>query len=249
VNRWDKNMAFRNGLISFLIIVATAFILIVAGIIILVKFRNGFDKFGFLSILLILIGITMMFFSKKMCIKSARLKEKINVTPLAELRISSNIKSVQEIIESIETLSSFEVNTSNSYGASVEVAAKWKNGTVEMLKGTDTKSSHLELRTFVFDTVENACNSYVYKYKNYEKNYGIMESSGTDNNRYFVTYKNQSRSSAETMYQLMDSCTTYVYFQKNNLLIELWEDKRTADTSKMESYINLLAKRLSKLDE
>ncbi len=191
----------------------------------------------------------MMFFSKKMCIKSARLKEKINVTPLAELRISSNIKSVQEIIESIETLSSFEVNTSNSYGVSAEVATKWKNGTVEMLKGTDTKSSHLELRTFVFDTVENACNSYADKYKNYGKNYGIMESSGTDNDRYFVTYKNQSRSSAETMYQLMDSCTTYVYFQKNNLLIELWEDKRTADTSKMESYINLLVKRLSKLDE
>ncbi|MDP4182322.1 MAG: hypothetical protein Q8942_14685 [Bacillota bacterium] len=84
-------MAFQKGLISFLIIIFTSLILITVGIVLFVKFRNGFNAVRGLSILLILIGIIMILFSKKMCARNARLKGNIDVTPMKELQISSNI--------------------------------------------------------------------------------------------------------------------------------------------------------------
>ncbi len=73
-----------------------------------------------------------------------------------------------------------------------------------------------------------------------------MESSGNQSNRYFATYINQLRASPESLYELMDSYMTYLYFQKNNIVISFWE-MRGQSESKIEQYISLLASRLSKL--
>lgn len=239
-------MAFRHGLISFLIIIVTALILITAGIILFVKFRNGFNTIRVFSIILILIGIIMMLFSKKVCIRNVRLKEDIAITPIKELQISENIKSLKDIMEGIESFNSFNVNTSS--GVNTAVPVKRTDGIVEMLTGIDSKGSHLEIKTYIYDSIQNACNSYDSDYRYYGKHYGIMESSGTKDKRYFITYKNQLRASPESLYELMDSYMTYVYFQKGNVIIELREDRDEDHKSKMESYINLLAKSLSKLE-
>ncbi|HEY9061901.1 MAG TPA: hypothetical protein VIO64_15550 [Pseudobacteroides sp.] len=238
-------MAFRNGLISFLIVIVTSLITIAAGIILIVKFKNGFNALRLTGILLILIAVVMLLFSKKVCIRNVRLKENIVVTPMTNLQISSNIKSVKDIIESIESFSSFEVNTTN--GVNTAVSVKRSDGIIEMLTGVDPKGAHLDIKVSVFDSVENACKSYNFNYKNYSKDYGIMNSSGTENDRYFVTYKNQLRSSAETMFQLTDTYVTYVFFQKGNMIIRLWETRDSGDSSKIDSYINLLSNKLSTL--
>ncbi len=239
-------MAFRHGLISFLIIIVTALILITAGIILFVKFRDGFNTVRVFSILLILIGIIMMLFSKKVCIRNVRLKEDIVITPMKELNIATDVKSLKDIMEGIESFNSFKISTSN--GVNTAVPVKRTDGIVEMLTGTDSKGSHLEVRTFIYDSFNSACKSYDSDYKYYGKLYGIMESSGTINNRHFITYKNQLRASPESLYELMDSYMTYVYFQKGNVIIELREDRDEDHKSKMESYVNLLAKKLSKLE-
>ena len=231
-------MAFRHGLISFLIIIVTSLILITVGIVLLVKFRNGFNAVRGLSILLILIGIIMMLFSKKMCIRNVRLKGNIVVTPLSEMHISHNVKSIKGILEDIESLKEFKVSTTNGVNNA---------GITEMLTGTDDKGSRLEVKILVFDSVESAFKSYNSRYKSYGKDYGIMEKGGAESDRYFITYVNQLRASPESLYELTDSYMTYLYFQKNNIVISLWE-MRGQSESKIEQYINLLANRLSKLD-
>ncbi len=158
-------MVFRNGLISFLIIIVTSLILITVGIILLVKFRNGFNAVRGISILLILIGLIMILFSKKMCIRNVRLKENIDTTPMKELQISSNIKGFKDIMEGIESFNSFEVNTSG--GINTAVPVKRSDGVVEMLTGIDNKGSRLEVQVCVFDSVENACKTYEFYHKSY----------------------------------------------------------------------------------
>ncbi len=179
-----------------------------------------------------------------MCIRNVRLKENIDTTPMKELHISSNIKSFKDIMEGIESFSSFEVNTYG--GINTAVPVKRSDGVVEMLTGIDNKGSRLEVQVCVFDSVENACKTYEFYYKSYGKDYGIMESIGTQSDRYFATYINQLRASPESLYELMDSYMTYLYFQKNNIVISFWE-MRGQSESKMDQYINLLANRLSKL--
>jgi len=88
-------MAFRHGLISFLIIIVTSLILITTGIILLIKFRNGFNAVMVLSILLISVGIIMIIFSKKMCIRNVILKEeKIDIMPMKEANKSEPQKYI-----------------------------------------------------------------------------------------------------------------------------------------------------------
>ena len=238
-------MAFRHGLISFLIIIVASLVLITVGIVLLVKFGNGFNAEMGLSILLISVGIIMILFSKKMCIRNVRLKEKLDIVPMKELQISENVQSFKDIMESIETFTSLEVNTSN--GINTVVPVKRTDGVVEMLTGIDNKGSRLEVQICVFDSVENACKTYDFYYKIYRKNYGIMESNETQDNRYFSTYINQLRASPESLYELMDSYMVYLYFQKSNIVISFWE-MRGQSESKIEKYINLLANRLSKLE-
>ncbi|NLP14112.1 MAG: hypothetical protein GX383_06490 [Clostridium sp.] len=238
-------MAFRNGLINFLIVMVASLILIVVGIILFIIFNNGFNALRLTGILLILTATIMLLFSKKVCIRNVRLKENIVVTPMTELQISSNIESVKEIIESIKSFNSFEVNTVN--GINTAVPVKRSDGIVEMLTAVDSKGSHLDIKVSVFDCVENACKSYEFHYKNYSKDYGIMNSGGTESDRYFVTYKNQLRSSAETMFQLTDIYITYVFFQKQNMIIRLWETRRSGYSSKINDYIDLLSNKLSAL--
>ncbi|KNY30500.1 hypothetical protein [Pseudobacteroides cellulosolvens] len=231
-------MAFRHGLISFLIIIVTSLILIIVGIVLLVKFRNGFNAVRGLSILLILIGIIMILFSKKVCIRNVRLKGNIDVKPLSEMHISQNVQSIKGIMEDIESFKELKVNTTNGVNNA---------GITEMLTGTDDKGSHLEVKILVFDSVESAFKSYNSRYKSYGKDYGIMEKGGTESDRYFITYINQLRASPESLYELMDSYMTYLYFQKNNIVISLRE-MRGQSESKIEKYIQLMANRLSKLE-
>ncbi len=165
---------------------------------------------------------------------------------MKELQIFANVKSFKDIMEGIESFNSFKVNTSN--GINTAMPVKRTDGIVEMLTGTDSKGSHLEVRVYVFDSIDNAYRSYNSNYKYYGKDYGIMDSGGIESNRYFITYKNQLRASPESLYELMDSYMMYVYFQKNNVTIMISELRRAGYDSKMESYIKLLANRLSKLD-
>ena len=149
-------MAFRNGLINFLIVMVASLILIVVGIILFIIFNNGFNALRLTGILLILTATIMLLFSKKVCIRNVRLKENIVVTPMTELQISSNIESVKEIIESIKSFNSFEVNTVN--GINTAVPVKRSDGIVEMLTAVDSKGSHLDIKVSVFDCVEMPVN-------------------------------------------------------------------------------------------
>ena len=58
-------MVFRHGLISFLIIIVTSLILIMIGIVLLAKYRNGVNIVRVLNVLLILVGLIIILFSKK----------------------------------------------------------------------------------------------------------------------------------------------------------------------------------------
>jgi len=238
-------MVFRNGLISFLIVIVTALTLITVGIILLVKFKGGANTIMITSISMIVIGLIMILFSKKVCLGNIKLKENINLIPMKELQISSQVKSLKDNIGGIDSFSSFNVNTVD--GVNTAVPVKRTDGIVEMLTGVDSKGSRLEIRTCVYDTFENACKSYNSDFKYHGKEQGILDSGGNESNRYFITYTNQLRASAESLYLLDESYITYVFFQKNNIIISLWE-MRGQSESKIEKYIQLLADRLSKLE-
>jgi len=218
--------------------IVTSLILIMIGIVLLAKYRNGVNIVRVLNVLLILVGLIIILFSKKICLRNVRLKGDIVMTPLSEIHISQNVESIKGVFEDIESLKDFKVSTTSGVNNA---------GITEMLTGTDDKGSHLEVKILVFDSAESAFKSYNSRYKSYSKDYGIMEKGGVENNRYFITYINQLRASPESLYELMDSYMVYLYFQKSNIVISFWE-MRGQSESKIEKYINLLANRLSKLE-
>lgn len=236
-------MVLKRGLVSFLIIILMSLIMIAGGMVIFIESRDGFNLITILGIVLVLVGMTIMFFSKRMCIRNVRLKGNINATPLSELHMSQDIKSLKDIMERIESFKKFTVNTAG--GINTVVSVKRRDGIVEMLTGVDSEGSNLEVRTCVFDSIERASKSYEWKFVKLKKEYGVMKTSGTGSDRYFITYINQLRASAESLYELTDSYMTYVYFQKGNIIISLWEVRGKSE-SKIEQYIKLLSDRLEK---
>lgn len=235
-------MQFRNGVLSFLIIIVLSLALIIIGTIIFIKSKNIVNLTKILGISMVLIGVIMIILSKKVCFGYVKLKENIAAAPMLEAKIPSPVKSVKDVMKTITSLEFRDYGSVNSNGNSSQT-----DMITEILTGIDPKGSHLEVKVFVFGNEEDAYKSYNSEYKRYGKLYGVMDSGGTDKNRYFITYKNQIRSSAESMYQLIDTYVTYVFFQKGNLIIRLWETKRGDTGSKIGSYISLLSSKLATL--
>lgn len=233
-------MQFRNGILSFVIIIALSLALIIIGIILFAKSKNTISGIKISSILMIVIGIIVMLLSKKVCFGYVKIKENISVTQMMQAKTPSYVKSVKEVMKTIDSLKF------NDYGKSYENASE-SDRIMEILTGNDSKGANLEVKVMVFGNEQEAYNSFDSECNHYGNKYGVLDSGGTEYNRYFVTYKNQIRSSAESFYQLIDTYVTYVFFQKGNMIIRLWETKDSGDSSKINNYINLLSNKLATL--
>lgn len=232
----------NNGMSDFIWFMPVLLILFFVGLRQIIKKFDLKNKKTIIKISIIG-SIIVIFLSGYLCFRDVYIKQDVNIEPLINLELPSNITSAIEIFKDKSVFRSYKIIDFN--GINIYTNSPSNSDTRERATGYYSKNTFSEVTIELYDTTERAKLDYEWTKSSYKERYKLQESKSNNDYSYCITYVKQTRTDPEGGSELSNSYVSYVTFQKNNLVITMHEDKRKGELSDYNDLIQDLAKCLS----
>ena len=234
-----------NGVNCLIASIYLAIIMGLIGLILLLTKKKKNNLPRNLGVVMLSISIVLVTFVHGIYSKNVRHSQLVNIEPLTNLSTESDIKTIKDVFNQNNTPYSFNIIISDGINEKTGL----KSDTIrEFVEATYEKESSIIVGIRLFNSTKDASNEYQFEYSQRGvKDFGILESKNFEAYKYFITFTNQTRTDPEGGNVLSDIYLSYVAYQKNNMLITIYETSHNKDDKDKDRIIRDIAEMISGL--